>query len=124
MRLTRSGLVLFSLLFLAPVSSGPVLADEEAEAGALSEAEARRLRTKLRSRASEWWRRRKRMVDVCSQCKGNGQVRWRRGRRRVLVDCPKCEGHKIHVDRDLYRYCFYEARSPDFRRQEGIRARV
>lgn len=124
MRLTCLGFVAFALLLLSPVSGPGVLADDEHQPGGMTDAEASRLCGKLRSRAAGWWGHRKRLSMVCPQCKGAGKVRWKRGRRRVLVDCPKCDGNGIRVDRDEYRYCFYDMRSPAFRFQEGIRARV
>ena len=49
---------------------------------------------------------------------------WRVRRRIQLVDCPKCDGFKMHVDKDVYRRLFYDMRSPEFRMQEEIRAKV
>ena len=47
-----------------------------------SEADLKSRKAKLRPRASEWWRTRKRLVFVCPQCKGQGKVR--AGRRRIV----------------------------------------
>lgn len=124
MRLTRLALAALVLLVLAPAPDRVAVAEEEPLPPGMTEDQVRVLRGKLRSRASEWWRYRKKLAMRCPQCKGVGQVRWRRGRRRVLVDCPKCDGHKMHVDKDVYRRCFYDMRSPAFRLQEGVRARV
>ncbi len=125
---TQVGAARFLALLLALLALSPgwqrVSADEDRLSSGLDEAVEKRLRGKLRSRAAGWWRHRKRMVMVCPQCKGRGSVPWRRGRQRTMVKCPKCEGNKIFVDKDPYRHCFYDMRSPAFRLQPGIQDRV
>ena len=112
------------LLIASALGLRSACGDEEVARSGLDEAEITRLKGKVRSRAAAWWRYRKPMATICPQCKGNGKVRWRQGRRRVLVDCPKCDGHKRYIDKDDYRHCYYDLRSPAFRLQEGVQARV
>ncbi|MFV1958917.1 MAG: hypothetical protein ACC662_05835, partial [Planctomycetota bacterium] len=120
----RTCLAIALLVLLPPLAGRGVQAGDEARPPGMTEKQVRVLRSKLRSRAVEWWIRRKKLAMVCPQCRGTGKVRWRRRRRRVLVDCPKCDGHKIYVSKDEYRRCFYDMRSPAYRLQEGIQARA
>jgi hypothetical protein len=124
MRFRRPHLLALLLFVLLAAPTRFARAEDDPLPPGMSEDEVRVLRTKLRRRAAEWWRYRKTLAMRCPQCKGAGKVRWRQGRRRVIVDCPKCDGHKMFVDKDEYRRCFYDMRSPAFRMQEGIQNRV
>ncbi len=118
-RVLRS--LLLVCLVLACGGSPKGLVTARADDGTCSEAELKSRTTKLRRRASAWWRTRKRLVFGCPQCKGQGKVR--AGRRRI-VDCPKCDGHRKVVDAKRYRKLFYDMRSPAFRRIDGIQDRM
>jgi len=111
-------------LFVAATPLRTIRAEEEQIPPGMTESHFKSLRGKLRKRSAEWWRYRKKLAQRCPQCKGAGKVRWRRRRRIELVDCPKCDGFKMHVDKDVYRRLFYDMRSPEFRMQEDIRAKV
>lgn len=114
----RLGRALFLVCLSLACAGTP---DARAEDESCSEAELGRRKAKLRPRASEWWRTRKRLVFVCPQCKGQGKVRYRR---RRVVDCPKCDGNRKVVDAKRYRKLFYDMRSPAFRSREGIQDRL
>lgn len=110
-----------ALLLVCFVLGAVALPASRAEEAPCSERELKSRKAKLRPRASEWWRTRKRLVFVCPQCKGQGKVR--AGRRRI-VDCPKCDGNRKVVDAKRYRKLYYDMRSPAFRKQEGIQDRL
>ena len=121
MRIAHLGLLAL-LLLAAPLATRA--GEDECLPPGMTEEAVRKARIKLRKRAAAWWRYRKRLAMRCPQCKGAGKVPWRRGRRRVIVDCPKCDGHKMYVAKDEFRRCFYDMRSPAFRRQEGVQDKV
>lgn len=116
--------LLLAFLLLGSVSPPAALADEEPaeEKGGLDEAETKRRLGFLKKRAAEWWRDRKRMVDRCPECKGQGKVRM--GRSGPLLACPTCGARKVYIEEDEWRACFYDMRTPAFRLQEKILDRL
>jgi hypothetical protein len=81
--------------------------------------EAARLK-RLKARAETWWNARKGLVKTCDRCGGVGRIRWG----RQIRECPECDGRKRKVPADVYRKLYYDMRSPAFRLQDGIQARV